>query len=784
MQEAEQNYGRMIIRRIKRRIPVSNGSKRRWLRPVFILFFCLAFAGLIVFANFYNNCRKVVNAHLQSERWSLPSTIYADAPMLYAGMPLKQSWLVEYLQRINYQKTDEALPQTGQYAVLKKGLAFRKRALFMKQPRLPAVLVSFDNVGVASITNLDSKEDLPAFDLEPAAISSLFGSEWEKRTLVRYGDLPPHLIKAVLAIEDRRFYQHSGIDPKAILRAIVNDVFGKKQLQGGSTITQQLVKNFYLTPQRTLRRKISEAMMAFIMEQKQTKNEILEMYLNEIYLGQRGAMSINGVGEASLLFFRKDVQHISVPEAAFLAGLIQAPNSYNPYKNPAQARSRRDTVLLAMKNTGALKPDEYAKYVKVPLVVHPYDARINLAPYFGDVVKSQLLDKYKEETIYTQNLHVFTTLDLDMQRLAEEVLFKGLNEIDKVRFKRTKQNVQGCLIAIEPQTGYIRAFVGGRSYSKSQFDRISQASRQPGSIFKPVVYAAAMEKAFQQKQSRVFTPASIVVDEPWILHYSNQTWEPKNYDGQYHGTTTLRNALAQSMNVATAKLAIDVGLKDIADLGKKLGFTSVKPYPSLALGAFEVSPWQVATAYTVFANGGVKTELRTVQRVTGADGKTLERSQIGVERILHPQTAYIITDMMETVISSGTGAPVRKWGFTRPAAGKTGTTDEYRDAWFVGYTPNLLCVVWTGYDDNTPIKMTGAQAALPIWVQFMKKALQSMPSEEFASPQGVSVRMIDPLTGQLATEDCPSAIPEKFVVGTEPSQTCEEHGSRWWDIFG
>ncbi|HSE41744.1 MAG TPA: PBP1A family penicillin-binding protein [Acidobacteriota bacterium] len=698
-------------------------------------------------------------------------------------MPLNESWLGEYLQRLNYQKTDDNPPQTGQFTVLKKGLAFRKRALFMTQPRIPAVLVTFDENGILSITNQDTKEDLPAFELEPATISNLFGSEWEKRTLVRFEDLPPHLIKAVVAIEDRRFYQHSGIDPKGILRAIINDLLGHKQLQGGSTITQQLVKNFYLSPKRTLRRKVSEAMMALIMERKQTKNQIIEMYLNEIYLGQRGAMSINGVGEASRLFFRKDVQHISVPEAALLAGLIQAPNSYNPYKYPEQARKRRDTVLLAMKNTRALTSEEYEKYVKAKLVVFPYDARINLAPYFGDVVKSQLIDKYKEDQIYTQNLHIFTTLDLDMQRIAEEVLSKGLADIDKLRFKRTKQNVQGCLIAIEPQTGYIRAFVGGRSYSKSQFDRISQASRQPGSVFKPVVYAAAFEKAIQ-RNSRVFTPASIVVDEPWILHYSNQTWEPKNYDGQYHGTTTLRNALAQSMNVATAKLAMDVGLKDIADLGKKLGFGSVKPYPSLALGAFEVSPWQVATAYTVFANGGVKTELRSVRKVTSADGKTLERSQIGVERVLHPQTAYIITDMMESVILSGTGAPVRRWGFTKPAAGKTGTTDEYRDAWFVGYTPTLLCVVWTGYDDNTPIKMTGAQAALPIWAQFMKKALQSYPSEDFASPQGVVVKMIDPLTGQLATEDCPSAIPEKFVTGTEPTEVCKEHGSHWWNIFG
>ncbi len=783
MWEAAVHYLRMMIRRVTRLVPVSNGFKSKWLKAAFIVFVCLALSGFILFLQLYINCRKVVEAHLKTDRWSLPSTIYADAPLLYEGMPLKQAWLVEYLQRLNYQKTAHDSPQTGQYAVLKKGIAFRKRLLFKNQSKVWPVLIQFDNSGVSKIVNLDADEDLPAIELEPAAISSLFGSEWEKRTLVQFQELPRPLIQAVLAIEDRRFYKHGGVDFKAIIRAIINDLMGRKQFQGGSTITQQLVKNFYLSPERTIRRKISEAMMAWLMERRQTKDEILEMYLNEIYLGQRGAMSINGVGEASLLFFRKDVQHISVPEAAFLAGLIKAPNLYNPYRNPAQARARRDTVLLAMKNTGSLTEEQYKKYVKVPVVVHPYDARINLAPYFGDVVKGQLLDKYKEETIYTQNLHIFTTLDLDMQRFAEESLNKGLVEIDKLRFKRTKQNVQGCLIAIEPQTGYIRAFVGGRSYSRSQFDRISRASRQPGSIFKPVVYATALEQAFAQK-TRVFTPATIVVDEPWILHYANQTWEPKNYDGQYHGSTTLRNALAQSMNVATAKLAIEVGLKEIAKLGKKLGFESVKPYPSLALGAFEVSPWQVATAFTVFANGGVKTELRTVKKVTGADGKTLERSQIGVEHVLHPQTAYIITDMMETVLSSGTGAPVRRWGFTRPAAGKTGTTDEYRDAWFVGYTPNLLCVVWTGYDDNTPIKMTGAQAALPIWVQFMKKALQNLPAEDFSSPQGVMVVMIDPLTGQRATEDCPAGIPEKFVAGTEPMQICEEHSSHWWNIFG
>ncbi|HEY4492491.1 MAG TPA: penicillin-binding transpeptidase domain-containing protein, partial [Acidobacteriota bacterium] len=511
--------------------------------------------------------------------------------------------------------------------------------------------------------------------------------------------------------------------------------------------------------------------------------EILELYLNEIYLGQRGAMNINGVQEASRLYFRKDVQHITVPEAALLAGMIQAPNAYNPYRHPKEAKDRRDTVLRAMKETGAIDQKEYEKFVASKVEVYPIDARINLAPYFGQVVKSQLLEKYEPESIYTKNLHVFTTLDLDMQQSAEEALREGLDEIDKLRFKKVQKKVEGCLIAIEPQTGYIRAFVGGRSYSQSQFDRISQASRQPGSVFKPVVYAAAFEQYFSN-QNRVFTPATLIEDAPWILEYAKKTWEPKNYDGQYHGIVTLRNALAHSMNVATAKLAMEVGLEPIADLGKQLGFTAVKPYPSLALGAFEVSPWQVATAYTVFANGGVKTELRTVKKVVNSQGKTLERSQIEVKKILHPQTSYIITDMLGSVLSQGTGASVRRRGFVRPAAGKTGTTDEYRDAWFVGYTPNLLCVVWTGYDDNTPIKMTGAQAALPIWVRFMVKATQNLPEDEFNGPQGIVVRMIDPSTGQLATEDCPYVTSELFINGTEPLVMCEQHKSHWWNIFG
>ena len=772
----------MIIRKVTRRVPVSR-VRRKFLYCMLALVGIFGLAGLIYFGQLYYTGRKIINEHLKNQQWALPSTIYADAPIIYEGMPLKQTWLVDYLQKLMYHKSEDPRVGVGQYAVVKEGIAFRRHSLFRGEKQSPPMMVEFKGSEVSKIFDLASGEEIPATELEPIAISNLFGQEWEKRTLIHYDELPKHMVQAVIAIEDRRFFDHSGVDPRGILRAVINDLIGGKQLQGGSTVTQQLVKNFYLTPERSVKRKLTEAIMAVMMERKLKKQQIMELYLNEIYMGQRGGLSINGVGEASRLFFRKDVQHVTVPEAALMAGLIQAPNSYNPYRHPKEAKDRRDTVLLAMKNTGALTDPEYLRYRATPMVVFPYDTRINLAPYFGDVVKAQLLEKYKEDKVYRENMHVFTTLDLELQGVAEEALSNGLNQIDKLRFKKSKKNVQGCLIAIEPQTGYIRAFVGGRSYSKSQFDRISQASRQPGSVFKPVVYATAFEQYFAKK-SRVFTTATLVDDEPWILHYSNKTWEPKNYDGQYHGIVTLRNALALSMNVATARLAMDVGLNEITSLGKKLGFEGVKAYPSLSLGAFEVSPWQVASAYTVFANGGVRSELRTIKKVTDNGGKVLERSQIEVTRILHPQTAYIITDMLQTVMNSGTGAPARRMGFSRSAAGKTGTTDEYRDAWFVGYTPNLLCVVWTGYDDNTPIKMTGAQAALPIWTEFMKKATLNTPKEEFTSPQGVVVAMIDPATGQLATEKCPEAVPEKFVDGTAPTVSCEEHQSHWWNIFG
>ena len=756
-------------------LPRSLDGVPRWvirLTAMLTIVICVVGLGL------YVHYTTMVKRHLSSEKWSLPSTIFADPLLLRKGLPFNRTDVVEYLQSLDYFGAKQPDVEPGQYSIFPGGIRFQKRPLLFKGSKGPVIEVKFNSSGIDRITDISSNQEMDVYEMEPVPIRNLFGDEWEKRTLVAYQDIPPHLIDALLAIEDRRFYSHGGIDTLGIARALWRNLDSKNELQGGSTITQQLAKNFFLTPERSMKRKINEALLALVIEGRQTKKEILELYLNEIYMGQRGAMSIHGIGEASRVFLRKEVKSINIPEAALLTGMIRAPNAYNPTRNPKQALERRNTVLKAMLEVDAITKEQYESFLLVPIKAYQSDTKINLAPYFGDVVKTQLLEKYSSETIHKRNLNIFTSLDLDMQLAAEVSIAAGLKNIDKKREKSTGKKIQGCLIAIEPRTGYIKAFVGGRNYSKSQFNRINQAERQPGSVFKPVVYAAAFERAFTDPPA--FTPATLVEDGPWIVKTADETWEPKNYDGEYHGVVTLRKALSHSMNIATAKLASAVGWKDVATLGQRLGFETVKAYPSIALGAFEVSPWHVARAYAVFANGGLKTELRTVKQVKDHAGVLLESSNRESKRVLHPETAYLITDMLRSVMSEGTAASVRSLGFTLPAAGKTGTTDEYRDAWFVGYTPDLLCVVWTGYDDNTPLKMTGAEAALPIWASFMKKATQKMPVRDFEIPDGIVTAVIDPTTGYLATAACPMTETELFIAGTEPNTQCMDHAYSYY----
>lgn len=741
------------------------------VRNLLLIILCLLPAGL--FAFFVHSHLKAMEQQLRSHRWSIPSSVYAETPIIHSGMSITEEWLVGYLQRLGYTRIEAPGINTAQYSIQENGVAFRKRSLSENEGQEHPVFVAFGPKGITEVTDLSTKQPLQAYELEPVRISRLYASENETRSLVKFEEVPRQLVNAVIAIEDRRYYDHGGIDIRGIGRALTEDIFGAGRLQGASTITQQLVKNFYLTPERSFKRKVSEAAMAILLERQLTKNQILELYLNEVYLGQRGPVSINGVSEASRFYFHKDVRSIDVPEAALLAGMLRAPRRFSPYQYAARARERRNTVLLCMKNAGSISAKEYKAFASTPVVVQPYDMKTDKASYFGDLLGRQLAGRYTPDELHKRDYRIFTTLDVDMQQAAEESVADGLARIDKVRSKETGKQAQACLIAIEPSTGFVRAFVGGRSYSGSQFDRLTQALRQPGSSFKPFVYAAAIESYFQPGKE-VYSPATLVDDEPWSLPLTDALWQPKNYEGRYHGIVTLRNALANSMNVATARLAEEVGMEKIASLSRMLGFRHIQPFPSLALGAFEASPWQLAQAYTSFANGGNEQELSAIRKITDSSGREVAQFHPGSTPVLHPQTAYIITDMLKSVISSGTAVSLRRWGFAQEMAGKTGTTNGFRDAWFVGYTPDLICLVWVGYDDNTSINMTGAQAALPIWAAFMKKAIKHLPVRAFDVPAGIVTRMIDPTTGKLAGDTCLHKVREVFVEGAEPLEKCSD----------
>ena len=748
------------------------------VRKLLLITLCLLSAGLLVLLTYGT---VVVRSHLilmekqlQSHQWNIPSSIYADSPAIHEGMAITEEWLIRYLQRLDYTQMKWIQVKAAQYSIQENGIAFRKRPLSPEEGQDHPVFVTFGPKGVTEVIDLFTKQPLPAYELEPVRLTRLFASESETRSLVKLEDLPRHVVDAVIAIEDRRFYDHKGIDLRSIGRALKENIFGNGRLQGASTITQQLVKNFYLTSEKSLKRKISEGAMAVLLERKLTKRQILELYFNEVYLGQRGPVSIHGISEASRFYFHKDVRNIDVPEAALLAGMLQAPRRYSPYLYMEKARERRNTVLLCMKNAGNISAEQHDQFASTPVVVQPYDGTSGEASYFVDLLAKQLAGKYSPDDLHKRDYRIFTTLDFDMQQAAEESVADGLARIDKIRSKKAGKQAQACLIAVEPSTGFVRAFVGGRSYSGSQFDRLTQAMRQPGSSFKPFVYAAALESFFQ-KGSEMYSPATLVNDEPWSLPVTNAVWAPRNYDGRYHGVVSMRNALANSMNIATARMGEEVGLEKIASLSSTLGFQHIQPYPSLALGAFETSPWQLIQAYTVFANGGNKLELSTIKKITTSQGTVLAQNYPRSTRVLHPQTAYIITDMLKSVIASGTGVSVRRWGFTQVMAGKTGTTNDFRDAWFIGYTPDLICLVWVGYDDNTSLNMNGAQAALPIWAAFMKKAIKHLPIRDFAVPSGIVTRMIDPATGKLASETCIHEVQEVFIGGTEPLETCNDY---------
>ncbi len=720
----------------------------------------------------------MVDKRLKGERWMIPSRLYARPMLLREGMLLAQPELLKILNGLKYEQKPDAPAHSGEFSVGENTLTLLARP--GGDAAGESVAIVFDKGRLKEIRGLRSKKRYPSQTLEPELITYLFDESREKRRIVRYAELPDQLVKAVLAIEDRRFFSHPGLDPLRIIGAALRNLRAESYLQGGSTITQQLVKNFFLTSERTIRRKVQEAFLAFVLERRASKQEILELYLNEIYLGQAGSFSINGIGEAARMYFRKDVANLTLPEAALLAGMIQSPNPYNPFRHKERATERRNMVLRAMREAGFIEEATAEAAMAQPLRSETAGLDSAEAPYFVDLVRRQLAQRYEAKDLQTQNLSIHTSLDLHLQSLAQMALTSGLDAVDKlIKKKHPSGPVQGSLIALEPRTGAILALVGGRSYGSSQYNRVIQAHRQPGSTFKPFVYLAAFEAIFEDPALPPITPATLVEDAPTVFFFENKEYIPENYEDSYLGDVTLRRALSKSLNVATVKVAEMVGYERVADLwNKKLGVgAEVRPYPAIALGSFEATPLEMATAYNVLANGGLKVEPVAVMQVTDEKGKTLEEHQAPPPaRVVHEEAAFLVTNMLRGVLNEGTAAAARSMGFTADAAGKTGTTNDLRDAWFAGYTPDLLCVVWVGYDDNTPIRLTGAKAALPIWVEFMKAAVAGTRQRRFdVPPENVIFVDIDRDTGLLVTPGCPKRFSEAFIAGTEPLEHCPLH---------
>jgi penicillin-binding protein 1B len=779
---------------IKLKIPNSkssaNGGKRflssdPLIRAAFIIFFTLAALVGGVFTFYYVKYDRIIDQRFKGQVFSNSAKIYAIPHAVRVGEKLEPKQIAAELRQAGYSDKD-AESVMGSYRLVKGGIEIDPGPQSYHSPE-PATI----HVTDGQVDGIKAKSgDLDAYELEPQLVTSLFDAEQRsKRKVVKYNEMPRILVDAVLAIEDRRFFTHNGVNFLRMAEATWIDITRGRHEQGGSTLTMQLSRGFFLSPEKTIKRKLIEMLIALELEQKFSKQQIFEFYGNWVDLGQRGSFSISGFAEASRDYFNKDLKDISLPEAALLAGIIQRPSYLSPYRHPERALERRNLVLDSMVETHAISPTDAEKAKAAPLKLAPPNVEASDAPYFVDLVRDTLISKLDERQMNDQTYRIYTTLDPDLQKAAAQAVEIGMKLVDdqvtKQRTKRVKvgtkyettvqpgPQAQVAMVVLDPHTGEVLALVGGRNYAVSQLDH-ALAKRPTGSIFKPFVYATAINTALDGSNP-VFTPASIIPDQPGSFAYGDQIYEPRNYKEEYHGDVTARYALAMSLNNATVKLAEEVGYDKVVDLAKSAGITSVKATPAMALGAYDATPLDMAAAYTVFANEGTRIAPTMINSVRSANGDVVMDFKPEKHQVLDPRVAYVMTDMMEGVINFGLGySAVRVRGFQQPAAGKTGSS---HDGWFAGYTSNLLCVVWVGFDDYSDLHLSGALSAAPIWTEFMKKAValpQYSNVKEFTQPPGVVDVQLDKTTNLLATPACPETYNAAFVVGTEPSSTCEQ----------
>jgi penicillin-binding protein 1B len=786
-------------------------AKPAWKRPakssilLIALAVCasIALVGFIIFSILYFKYQGIVDERLKQPIFANTAKIYAAPREVRPGQKLSVRWVANELRDAGYTGDGAAQPSPlGTYSEGVQQIAVHPGPQSYHAPDGATIRISG---GVVDSIIDDHGQQLSSYELEPLLITGLSeDANRTKRRLLTYDEIPPNVVHAVIAIEDRRFFEHSGIDYVRILGAIRNDVFHLHRYEeGASTLTQQLARGFFLTPERTYSRKIREAVISIILEHRFSKQQIFQMYANEVPLGQRGSFSIDGFGEASQTYFGKDVRQLSLAESALLAGLIQSPSRLNPFHHPERAIERRNLVLDSMVETGAITKDQAEIAKAEPLHLVPGSVDASEAPYFVDLVHDQLTQRLGDRDFNREGLRIYTSLDPDLQQLASAAVDSTIHvvdeQVDKLHARDKKLGKpyiypQVALIALDPHTGQVLALVGGRSYGTSQVNH-AVAHRPTGSIFKPFVYASAFQTAIEGTmlpgQNKLFSPDTIL-DDAQATYGEGTPYEyaPHNYKGEFYGQITARYALMRSDNNATISLAAMVGFDRVAALARAAGIKTAQGTPSMAIGSYDATPLEMAGAYTVFANGGVHLDPWMLASVRSPTGDVIEDYAPTSQQVLDPRVAYLTTSMMEAVLKCdgnagqevagrdpcGTGAGVRSMGFTAPAAGKTGTS---HDAWFAGFTSSLLCIVWVGNDDYTELNLEGAHAAAPIWAAFMKQAVQ-LPqysdTNEFTPPDGVQIVTLDKATNLLADGACPDDYTAAFLDGTAPTDTCDHKG--------
>jgi len=718
-------------------------------------------------------CGEVGKGIAESDGKS-PTIFYGRPLEIHRGDHLGNMHIVEQLNRLSYKKVTGKPSTAGTFSKDTGHLRifFRNKGVERHYHAVSPLDIALQDDRVISFASSDGIV-LESVRMEPEEIGRIMSSKLESRHQVALSAVSPYLQKAIIASEDRRFYSHFGIDPLAVARAFVADIREHRYAEGGSTITQQLAKNFFLSPRKTVGRKLHEVELALALELRYSKEQILEMYLNKIYLGQTGADLIYGVEDASSVYFSKRARNLSLEEAALLAGIIHAPNRYNLIRNPKAAKERRNRVLARMKKLAMITEEEADRAFKAPVKIKSGVAPVHMSSYFIDYIQRITKEEIGNERLYHTGYRYYTTLDPVLQDAAEKAIDEGLREIEK-KALRAKEPLQAALVVIDPKTGFMTAMVGGRSYAQTRFNRAVDANRQPGSAFKPFVLQAALSESLALRQN--MTLSTLVSGEPISLPTPEGLWTPSNYEDEKYGMITIRKAIEHSINTATVRLANDVGFENVLNAARLAGIKSpLLPVGSMALGSFEVTPMELAYAYTTLASGGIRFEPFSLYSVTLANGEPIITRTIKNKRELDPRVTYLTGYALEGVLERGTAKEAKTLKINFPVSGKTGTTNGNRDSWFVSYTPDVVCVVWVGYDSGADTGLTGAAGALRINARFLRAFYaQSRPSAAVV-PAGIETVLIDPDSGYLATVLCPKTFREAYLKGTAPKEMCPDH---------